>query len=119
MGSKVLVVEDDATVSSVVSAYLERDGYECRVATDGPAADHTWVHWQPDLVVLDVMLPGFSGLEVLRRRRRTGDETPVMMLSAHGEEEDRVVGLEVGADDYLVKPFSPRELTLRVRGLLR
>jgi DNA-binding response OmpR family regulator len=115
----VLVVEDDATVSSVVSAYLERDGYDCRVATDGPSADQAWVNWQPELVILDVMLPGFSGLEVLRRRRGAGDETPVMMLSAHGEEEDRVVGLEFGADDYLVKPFSPRELALRVKGLLK
>jgi DNA-binding response OmpR family regulator len=115
----VLVVEDDSTVSSVVSAYLERDGYDCRVATDGPSADQTWIDWHPELVILDVMLPGFSGLEVLRRRRGAGDDTPVVMLSAHGEEEDRVVGLEFGADDYLVKPFSPRELALRVKGLLR
>jgi DNA-binding response OmpR family regulator len=119
VATKVLVVEDDATVSSVVSAYLERDGYDCRIAIDGPSADQTWVQWQPELVILDVMLPGFSGLEVLRRRRESGDETPVVMLSAHGEEEDRVVGLEFGADDYLVKPFSPRELALRVQGLLR
>jgi DNA-binding response OmpR family regulator len=119
VGTRVLVVEDDSTVSSVVSAYLERDGYECRVATDGPSADQTWVQWHPQLVILDVMLPGFSGLEVLRRRRSAGDETPVVMLSAHGQEEDRVVGLEFGADDYLVKPFSPRELALRVQGLLR
>lgn len=117
--AKVLVVEDDATVSSVISAYLGRDGYDCQVATDGPAADRAWAQWRPDLVILDVMLPGFSGLEVLRRRRQEGDETPVIMLSARGEEEDRVVGLEFGADDYLVKPFSPRELMLRAAGLLR
>jgi DNA-binding response OmpR family regulator len=119
MAARVLVVEDDATVSQVVSAYLERDGYECRVAVNGLAAEQEWVQWRPDLVVLDVMLPGLSGLEVLRRRRTDGDETPVVMLSARGEEEDRVVGLEFGADDYLVKPFSPRELVLRISGLLR
>src|SRR3954447_9046634 len=119
MAARVLVVEDDATVSQVVSAYLERDGYDCRVAVDGTSAEQVWAQWRPDLVVLDVMLPGLSGLEVLRRRRIDGDETPVVMLSARGEEEDRVVGLEVGADDYLVKPFSPRELVLRINGLLR
>jgi DNA-binding response OmpR family regulator len=119
MATKVLVVEDDETVSSVLSAYLRRDGYECLVAVDGPAADREWTQWRPDLVILDVMLPGFSGLEVLRRHRQNGEETPVIVLSALGEEEDRVVGLEFGADDYLVKPFSPRELVLRAAGLLR
>ena len=119
MAARVLVVEDDATVSQVISAYLERDGYDCRVAVDGISAEQVWAQWQPACVVLDVMLPGLSGLEVLRRRRIDGDETPVVMLSARGEEEDRVVGLEVGADDYLVKPFSPRELVLRIHGLLR
>jgi DNA-binding response OmpR family regulator len=119
MAARVLVVEDDATVSAVVSAYLERDGYDCRVAVDGVSAAQIWAQWRPDLVILDVMLPGLSGHEVLRRRRHDGDETPVVMLSARGEEEDRVVGLEIGADDYLVKPFSPRELVLRIHGLLR
>jgi DNA-binding response OmpR family regulator len=119
MVARVLVVEDDVTVSEVVSAYLERDGYECRVAGDGLAGEQIWAQWAPHLVVLDVMLPGSSGLEVLRRRRLDGDQTPVVMLSARGEEEDRVVGLEIGADDYLVKPFSPRELVLRIHGLLR
>jgi DNA-binding response OmpR family regulator len=119
MAARVLVVEDDATVSEVVSAYLVRDGHDCRVAVDGIEAEQVWAQWRPDLVVLDVMLPGMSGLEVLRRRRTDGDETPVVMLSARGEEEDRVVGLEFGADDYLVKPFSPRELVLRIHGLLR
>jgi DNA-binding response OmpR family regulator len=117
--ARVLVVEDDATVSGVVSAYLERDGYDCRVAVDGVSAARIWAQWRPDLVILDVMLPGLSGHEVLRRRRHDGDQTPVVMLSARGEEEDRVVGLEIGADDYLVKPFSPRELVLRIHGLLR
>ena len=119
MAARVLVVEDDETVSEVVSAYLERDGHDCRIAADGITAEQVWAQWRPDLVVLDVMLPGMSGLEVLRRRRTDGDETPVVMLSARGEEEDRVVGLEFGADDYLVKPFSPRELVLRIHGLLR
>ncbi len=119
MVARVLVVDDDATVSGVISAYLRRDGYECRVAATGTAGEDLWATWHPDLVVLDVMLPGLSGLEVLRRRRLDGDQTPVVMLSARGEEEDRVVGLEVGADDYLVKPFSPRELVLRITGLLR
>jgi DNA-binding response OmpR family regulator len=119
MAPRVLVVEDDTTVSEVISAYLERDGYDCRVTEDGTSAEQLWAQWRPDLVVLDVMLPGLSGLEVLRRRRTDGDETPVVMLSARGEEEDRVVGLEFGADDYLVKPFSPRELVLRIHGLLR
>jgi DNA-binding response OmpR family regulator len=119
MAPRVLVVEDDTTVSEVISAYLERDGYDCQVVEDGSTAEQLWAQWRPDLVVLDVMLPGLSGLEVLRRRRTDGDETPVVMLSARGEEEDRVVGLEFGADDYLVKPFSPRELVLRIHGLLR
>ncbi len=119
MPAKVLVVEDDVTVSEVISRYLGRDGYDCQIATDGPSADRAWSQWRPDLVILDVMLPGFSGLEVLRRRRQDGDETPVVMLSARGAEEDRVIGLEFGADDYLVKPFSPRELVLRAAGLLR
>jgi DNA-binding response OmpR family regulator len=116
---KVLVVEDDRTVAEIVSGYLERDGFEARVAGDGPGGLEQWTRWRPDLVVLDVMLPGLSGLDVLRRRRREGDDTLVVILSASGEEEDRVVGLEVGADDYLIKPFSPRELVLRVQGLLR
>ena len=119
MAARVLVVEDDATVSEVISAYLDRAGHDCRVAVNGFAAEQEWEQWRPDLVVLDVMLPGLSGLEVLRRRRTDGDATPVVMLSARGEEEDRVVGLEFGADDYLVKPFSPRELVLRIHGLLR
>ncbi len=119
MGARVLVVEDDADVSGVVSAYLESAGFVPRVVAEGTTALEVWRSWQPGLVVLDIMLPTLSGLEVLRRRRADGDSTPVIVLSALGEEEDRVVGLEVGADDYVVKPFSPRELVLRVRALLR
>ena len=117
--ARVLVVEDDAAVSSVVAAYVRDSGFEARVAADGLAAERAWREWRPDVVVLDLMLPGRAGLDILRRMRADGDQTLVVVLSARGEEEDRVVGLEVGADDYLVKPFSPRELMLRIAGLLR
>lgn len=116
---RVLVVEDDPTVSSVVAAYLREAGLDVRVDSDGRAAERTWREWRPDVVVLDLMLPGRDGLDVLRRMRVDGDHTLVVVLSARGEEGDRVAGLEVGADDYVVKPFSPRELVLRVIGLLR
>ena len=116
---RVLVVEDDPTVSSVVAAYLRDAGLDAVVAADGHDAERTWREWHPDVVVLDLMLPGRDGLDVLRRRRADGDHTLVVVLSARGDEDDRVAGLEVGADDYLVKPFSPRELVLRVIGLLR
>lgn len=119
MGTRVLVVDDDPTVSNVVSAYLTKAGYEAKVVADGVAAVETWQQWRPSVVVLDVMLPGLSGLEVLRRLRAAADSAAVIMLSARGDEEDRLVGLEVGADDYVVKPFSPRELVLRVQALLR
>ena len=104
----MLVVDDDATVADVVRRYLERDGYEVRLA----AAE------VPDLVVLDLMLPGIDGLEVCRRLRATSD-VPVVMLTALGEESDRIAGLSLGADDYVTKPFSPRELALRVGSVLR
>lgn len=119
MTARVLVVEDDATVASVVTAYLRDSGIESRHAADGEAAERHWRDWHPDLVVLDLMLPGRSGLDVLRKMRTDGDRTLVVILSARGDEDDRVVGLEVGADDYVVKPFSPRELVLRITGLLR
>jgi DNA-binding response OmpR family regulator len=117
--TRVLVVDDDPTVSGVVAAYLGKAGYDARVVDDGAAAVDVWQQWRPAVVVLDVMLPGLSGLEVLRRMRAAADGAAVIMLSARGEEEDRLVGLEVGADDYVVKPFSPREVTLRVQALLR
>ncbi len=113
------MVEDDRTVSGVVEAYLHKAGLEPRVVADGLEAASVWQQWRPDLVVLDLMLPGLPGLDLLRRMRADADTTPVVVLSARGDEEDRIVGLEVGADDYLVKPFSPRELVLRVQGLLR
>jgi DNA-binding response OmpR family regulator len=119
MAARVLVVEDDQTVSGVVEAYLAKAGLEARVVADGQQALGVWRQWRPDLVVLDLMLPGLPGLDLLRRMRADADATPVVVLSARGDEEDRVVGLEFGADDYLVKPFSPRELVLRIQGLLR
>jgi len=119
MAARVLVVEDDVTIAEVLRAYLTRAGYH---VVSGPAtveAVQLWQRMSPDVVVLDIMLPGLSGLEVLRRRRRSGDHARVIVLSARGEEEDRLIGLETGADDYVVKPFSPREVVLRVEALLR
>ncbi|MFD5888825.1 response regulator transcription factor [Streptomyces sp. NPDC060334] len=118
----VLVVDDDPTVSEVVAGYLERAGYRVERAADGPAALRAAQEHRPDLVVLDLMLPGMDGLEVCRRLRAHRDGTPpvpVVMLTARGDEDDRILGLEVGADDYVTKPFSPRELVLRVRSVLR
>jgi DNA-binding response OmpR family regulator len=115
----VLVVDDDATVADVVVAYLERAGFETAHAADGPAALHLADAQSPDVVVLDLMLPGIDGLEVCRRLRRRQPDLPVIMLTARGEAEDRILGLEVGADDYVTKPFSPRELVLRVQSVLR
>jgi DNA-binding response OmpR family regulator len=115
----VLVVDDDPTVSDVVRRYLEQDGCRVRLAADGADALVAVAEQQPDLVVLDIMMPGIDGLEVCRRLRRLLPGLPIVMLTALGEEADRVVGLEVGADDYVTKPFSPRELSLRIRSVLR
>ncbi|MCX4555093.1 response regulator transcription factor [Streptomyces sp. GTA36] len=116
--ARVLVVDDDPTVAEVVSGYLDRAGYLVDRAEDGPTAlAGAAAHW-PDLVVLDLMLPGMDGLEVCRRLRGRGP-VPVIMLTARGDEDDRILGLEVGADDYVTKPFSPRELVLRVESVLR
>jgi two-component system, OmpR family, response regulator ResD len=118
MGARVLVVDDDMTVAEVVVGYLRRAGMDPRHAADGLTALATAEAWSPDLVVLDLMLPGLDGLETCRRLRTMGP-VPVIMLTALGEESDRVLGLEVGADDYVTKPFSPRELVLRVQSVLR
>ena len=117
--STALVVDDDPTVGDVVGAYLHRAGFEVRRAADGVAALALAADATPDVVVLDLMLPGIGGLEVCRRLRRDHPRLPVVMLTALGEEEDRILGLEVGADDYVTKPFSPRELVLRVQAVLR
>jgi DNA-binding response OmpR family regulator len=119
MGQSVLVVDDDPTVSDVVRRYLERAGYGVTLAGDGPAAISAFERDRPDLVVLDLMLPGFGGLEVCRRLRTRSDAVPIIMLTALGDEADRVLGLQLGADDYVTKPFSPRELVLRVQSVLR
>ncbi|WP_374976794.1 response regulator transcription factor [Microbacterium trichothecenolyticum] len=115
---RVLVVEDDPTVREVVETYLEADGFIVDVASDGFAALDAIEMQPPDLVVLDRMLPGIDGAEVCRRIRETRS-VPVILLTALGAPEDRVAGLEAGADDYLTKPFSPRELVLRVQAVLR
>jgi DNA-binding response OmpR family regulator len=115
----VLVVDDDPTVSDVVRRYLERAGFAVTLSGDGLDALARYQRDRPDLVVLDLMLPGLSGLEVCRRLRAADPGLPIIMLTALGEESDRVLGLELGADDYLTKPFSPRELTLRVQSVLR
>ncbi|QUQ69325.1 response regulator transcription factor [Kutzneria sp. CA-103260] len=118
MTGRVLVVDDDETVRDVVRRYLERDGHEVVVAGDGESALELVARQLPDLIVLDLMLPGIDGLEVCRRLRQR-HSVPIVMLTALGEEEDRVVGLQLGADDYVTKPFSPRELALRVGSVLR
>ncbi|MFE9384132.1 response regulator transcription factor [Streptomyces sp. NPDC007025] len=115
---RVLVVDDDPTVAEVITGYLQRAGYAVDRAETGPdALERAAARW-PDLVVLDLMLPGMDGLEVCRQLRGRGP-VPVIMLTALGDEGDRVLGLEVGADDYVTKPFSPRELVLRVESVLR
>jgi DNA-binding response OmpR family regulator len=119
VGQRVLVVDDDPTVSDVVRRYLERAGFAVALAGDGHAALRAYEADRPDLVVLDLMLPGLDGLEVARRLREGPDEVPIVMLTALGEEADRVLGLQLGADDYVTKPFSPRELVLRVQSVLR
>ena len=115
---RVLVVDDEQPLARVVASYLEREGFEVVLAFDGPTAVDAARDQSPELVVLDVMLPGFDGLEVCRQIR-TFSDCYVIMLTARDEELDKVIGLTVGADDYLVKPFSPRELVARVRAMLR
>ena len=117
-GVRVLVVEDDPMLAEVVQTYLGREGYEVEIAVDGEAGLERALTAQPDLVVLDLMLPLLDGLEVCRRLRSSAP-IPVIMLTARGEEDDRIAGLELGADDYVTKPFSPRELTARVKAVLR
>src|SRR3954471_21653751 len=117
--AEVLVVDDDDTVASVVVNYLERAGHTTRRLGDGAEALTAVAERLPDLMVLDLMLPGLNGLEVCRRVRAQWPLLPVVMLTALGEPEDRIAGLELGADDYVTKPFSPRELVLRVESVLR
>ena len=118
LSTKVLVVDDERMVTEVVERYLAREGYEVRLAANGTDALRVGQEWSPDIIVLDLMLPGIDGLEVCRRLRATTN-VPIIMLTARGEESDRIVGLEMGADDYMVKPFSPRELVARIKAVLR
>jgi DNA-binding response OmpR family regulator len=114
----ILVVDDEPSISEVVSIYLRRAGYQVVVARDGQQALQVLENQLPDLVVLDLMLPKVDGLEITRRLRAEGD-TPIIMLTARREEADRIAGLDMGADDYVVKPFSPQELVSRVKAVLR
>ena len=119
-GKHILVVDDEPSVVEVVGLYLEREGYRVTVARDGQAALDAVSRDQPDLIVLDLMLPKMDGLEVTRRLRGPGETSiPIIMLTAKREEMDRILGLELGADDYVVKPFSPQELVSRVKAVLR
>ena len=120
--TKILVVDDEPNIREIVGQYLRRDGYTVVSAVDGEEALQLYKRERPDLVVLDLMLPRLSGLEVYRRLLRSEvakRRVPLIMLTARGEEEDRLVGLSLGADDYVVKPFSPRELVARVGAVLR
>ena len=118
---EILIVEDEAEIAQLIQLYLAKEGFTCRTCRDGLAAMQMFQEHQPDLIILDLMIPGMDGLEVCTRiRQKPGSKDPyIMMLTAKGEEIDRIIGLSTGADDYMVKPFSPRELVARVRALLR
>lgn len=115
---KILVVDDEPSILDLVTAYLEQEGFGYRTAQDGPTGLALARSYDPDLIVLDIMLPGMDGIELLRQLRQESD-VYVIMLTAKGEETDKIVGLSVGADDYLTKPFSPRELIARIKAALR
>ncbi len=117
----ILIVEDEAEIAQLIQLYLEKEGFSCRTCRDGITAIQTFQELKPDLIILDLMIPGMDGLEVCARiRQKPGSKDPfILMLTAKGEEIDRIIGLSTGADDYMVKPFSPRELVARVRALLR
>jgi two-component system alkaline phosphatase synthesis response regulator PhoP len=117
-GAKILVIDDEPAITKLVTAYLKPEGYEVLVAADGPSGLKAAQAFRPDLIILDVMLPGMDGMELLSRLRRESN-VYVIMLTAKTEETDKVVGLSMGADDYVTKPFSPRELTARVKAALR
>lgn len=116
--TKILIVDDEPSITNLVSAYLKPEGYEVFIASDGNAGLKVSRAFKPDIIILDVMLPGMDGIELLSRLRRESD-VYVIMLTARTEETDKVVGLSVGADDYVTKPFSPRELVARVKAALR
>lgn len=118
MAHKILVVDDETTLLHTVRAYLEQEGYRVQTTTDGRSALHAFREFEPDLVVLDIMLPEIDGLEVLRQLRQSSN-VYVIMLTARADETDKIIGLGLGADDYVTKPFSPRELVARVKATLR
>lgn len=117
--ARILLVDDDVVLSGVLTDYLEAAGFRVRTAHSGPDALEAVADQAPDLILLDLSLPGLDGLEVFRRLRHDGRSMPVIMLTARAEEPERILGLEVGADDYVTKPCSPREVVLRVRSVLR
>src|ERR1700712_1970080 len=117
--SKILVVDDDPRLRDLLRRYLGEQGFNVYVAENAPSMNKLWVRERFDLLVLDLMLPGEDGLSICRRLRGSNDRTPIIMLTAKGEDVDRIVGLEVGADDYLPKPFNPRELVARIHAVLR
>jgi DNA-binding response OmpR family regulator len=115
----ILVVEDEQSIASLVTLYLTNEGFRVSQIADGALALDAVERLKPDLVILDVMLPGMDGVEICRRLRAAGDGLPIVMLTARDAEVDRILGLELGADDYITKPFSPRELVARVKAVLR
>src|SRR5476651_85124 len=117
--SKILVVDDDPRLRDLLRRYLGEQGFNVYVAENAPSMNKLWVRERFDLLVLDLMLPGEDGLSICRRLRGSNDRTPIIMLTAKGEDVDRIVGLEMGADDYLAKPFNPRELVARIHAVLR
>lgn len=119
MATQILVVDDDAELRDLLREYLVKQGIEVSVLHDAGALERRLERERPDLIVLDLMMPGVDGLTALRRLRATGDDIPVIMLTARADDVDRIVGLELGADDYLGKPFNPRELLARVQAVLR
>ena len=119
MGKSILIVEDEQNIVDILSFNLSREGYDTLEAYDGPTGLQLALEQDPDLILLDLMLPGMDGFEVCRQVRESGSSTPIIMLTAREEETDKVLGLELGADDYITKPFSMRELLARVRAALR
>ena len=116
---RILIVEDEAAIAGPLSDFLELQGYEVTCAADGPGGLEVTATWEPDLVLLDIMLPKQNGLDVCRAMRERGLDAPIIMLTAKGQEEDKIAGLDAGADDYVTKPFSVKELDARIRAQLR
>ncbi len=117
--TRIMVVDDDARLRELLNRYLTEQGFSVRAVTDGSDMDRWLARERYDLIVLDLMMPKEDGLSICRRLRSTGDRTPIIMLTAKGDDVDRIVGLEIGADDYLTKPFNPRELVARIQAVLR